>query len=243
MQAVNLGQIRRLIISIPPRHMKSIEATVCYPAWTWTRSPEKRFIKISYADTLSRKHNILTRDIISSPWYQESWGDAFTLKEDVNRQNAFQNNHHGFMFSTSVNGTLLGEGADVIILDDPQDPQVVNSEAERASAVAFFKNKLQTRLNDPQKGAIVIIMQRLHENDLTGHILTEKLDYEHLCLPAIAPERKVIAFPISGKEKILEEGQILNEGRFPKKVLDDLKLSIAALCQCLRTAESQSAGQ
>jgi predicted phage terminase large subunit-like protein len=229
MRAINLGQIRRLIINIPPRHMKSIEATVCYPAWTWTRNPEKRFIKISYASALSRKRNILTRDILYSPWYQDNWGGKFRLKNDVNRQNEFQNDQNGFMFSTSVTGALTGNGADVIIIDDPQDPAMANSEAERATVVDFFKNKLQTRLNDQEKGAIVLIMQRLHEGDLTGHILTEQLDYEHLCLPAIAPERTVITFPLSKKEIVREEGELLNEKRFSLAVLSALKRAMGGL--------------
>lgn len=229
MQAVNLGQIRRLIINIPPRHMKSIEATVCYPAWTWTRSPEKRFIKVSYADTLSRKHNILTRDIITSPWYQSNWGGVFGLKDDVNRQNEFKNTAQGFMFSTSIGGTLTGEGGDVIIIDDPQDPAQANSITERETVISFFRNKLPTRLNDPETGAIVIIMQRLHERDLTGHILTERLGYEHLCLPAIAPGRTVITFPVSGKQIVREEGDILNPARFSRGVLDDLKRTMGSV--------------
>ena len=77
MEAVNEGQIKRLVINIPPRHMKSIQATVCYPVWTWLRQPEKRFIKVSYSDSLSRKHNVLSRDIILSPWYQRTWATAF----------------------------------------------------------------------------------------------------------------------------------------------------------------------
>ncbi len=229
MKAVNLGQIRRLIINIPPRNMKSIEATVCYPAWTWTRSPEKRFIKVSYADGLSRKHNILTRDIITSPWYQGNWGGVFSLKDDVNRQNEFKNTAQGFMFSTSIGGTLTGEGGDVIIIDDPQDPAQANSEAERDTVISFFQNKLPTRLNDPEKGAIIIIMQRLHEKDLTGHILTERLGYEHLCLPAIAPERTVITYPLSGKQIIREEGDLLNPVRFNREVLDELKRTMGSV--------------
>ncbi len=108
MHAINSGQIKRLIINIPPRHMKSIEVTVCYPVWSWIKNPEKRFIKVSYSDSLSRKHNILSRDIITSPWYQKYWGNIFSLKDDVNRQNEFKNNHQGFMFSTSVGSALTG---------------------------------------------------------------------------------------------------------------------------------------
>lgn len=134
-----MGQIRRLVINIPPRHMKSIEVTVCYPVWTWIKNPEKRFIKVSYSDNLSRKHNILSRDIINSLWYQENWGNMFKLKDDVNRQNKFKNNHQGFMFSTSVGGSLTGEGGDVIIIDDPQNPLMANSEAEREASINFLE--------------------------------------------------------------------------------------------------------
>lgn len=229
LQAVDLGDISRLIINIPPRQMKSIETTVCYPAWTWTKKAEKRFIKVSYTDTLSRKHNILTRDIILSPWYQGNWGDRFTLKADVNRQNEFKNNHHGVMFSTSVGGAITGEGGDVIIVDDPQNPLMANSEAERETSINFFRNTLQTRLNNPKKGAIIVIMQRLHEADLTGYILSEQLGYTHLCLPAEAPERTVITFPISGRQIVREEGDPLNPERFPRDVLEGLKKSMGSL--------------
>jgi predicted phage terminase large subunit-like protein len=228
LQAVNEGEIRRLIINIPPRYMKSIEATVCYPVWTWTKAPEKRFIKVSYSDNLSRKHNVLSRDIITSQWYQENWGDRFTLKDDVNRQNEFKNNHQGMMFSTSVGGSLTGEGGDVIIIDDPQNPLMANSEAERDAVIAFFKNTLQTRLNDPKKGAIIIIMQRLHENDLTGYIIEEQIGYEHICLPAEAEEKTVVHFPISGKEIVREKGDILNSERFDKDTLKKLKKSMGS---------------
>lgn len=228
MEAVNAGQIRRLIINIPPRHMKSLEVTVCYPVWTWIKNPEKRFIKVSYSDSLSRKHNIIARDIITSRWYQHNWGDRFSLKSDVNRQAEFKNDSQGFMISTSVGGALTGEGGDVIIIDDPQNPLMANSEVEREASVNFFKNTLQTRLNNPQTGVIILIMQRLHEKDLTGHILSENLGYEHLCLPAIAEQKTVVSFPISGKEIAREPGDILNEGRFSREVLDGLKKSMGS---------------
>ncbi len=234
LQAVNEGQIKRLIINIPPRFMKSIEATVCYPVWTWIKAPEKRFIKVSYSDNLSRKHNVLARDIIRSPWYQANWGDRFCLKDDTNRQTEFKNDSHGMMYSTSTGGSLTGEGGDVIIVDDPQNPLMANSETERQASINFFKNTLQTRLNDPKNGAIIIIMQRLHENDLTGYILSEQLGYDHICLPAIAEQRTVVTFPISGKEIIREEGDVLNPDRFGAEILDGLKKSMGS---------SQFAGQ
>ena len=213
LHAVRDGEIKRLVINIPPRHMKSINVTVCFPCWAWTQAPEKRFIKVSYSDSLSRKHNVLSRDIIQSPWYTENWGDIVKLKDDVNRQNEFKNTHQGMMFSTSVGGALTGEGGDIIIVDDPQNPAQANSETERQNTIDFFKNTLQTRLNDPKNGAIIIVMQRLHEMDLTGYVLAENLGYEHLCLPAEAEKKTIITFPKSGKQLIREEGDILNPQR------------------------------
>lgn len=229
LQAVLDGEIKRLVINEPPRHMKSIHVTVCFPTWTWIKHPEKRFIKVSYADTLSRQHNVLARDIIQSPWYQSNWGDRFSLKDDVNRQNEFRNNYNGMMFSTSTGGSITGTGGDIIILDDPQNPQMANSEAEREGTIAFFKNTLQSRLNDPKTGAFIIVMQRLHEQDLTGHVLAEDLGYTHLCLPAETPQRTVIHFPKSGREIIREEGDILNEERFSRENLANLKKSMGSL--------------
>lgn len=229
LEAVELHQINRLIINIPPRHMKSIEVTVAYPTWAWTKHPEKRFIKVSYADTLSRKHNILSRDIIQSPWYQRNWGEKFQLKSDVNRQNEFRNDKQGMMFSTSTGGALTGEGGDVIILDDPQDPLMANSEAERAATISFFTNTLQSRLNDAKTGTFIVVMQRLHEQDLTGYILEQDLGYTHLCLPAVAEQKTVVSFPISGREIVREEGDILNPQRFDDKALEGIKKSMGSM--------------
>lgn len=228
LRAIEAGQIRRLIINIPPRHTKSIVATVAYPAWVWTTNPARRFIRVSYSASLSEKHNVMSRDLIQSAWYQKNWGDRFSLKRDTNRRDDYRNNHHGMMFSTSVGGTLTGEGADVIIIDDPQNPKQANSDAERMHAIDFFSSTLQTRLNDPKKGAFVIIMQRLHEKDLTGHVLASDLGYEHVCLPAQAEQRTIINFPVSGKQLIREPGDILDGRRFTPAILEGLKRSMGS---------------
>ena len=228
LQAVENGQIRRLLINIPPRNTKSLTATVMYPVWTWIKSPHRRFISLSYADTLSKKHSMLRRHLIKSEWYQGNWHDRYRLKRDVDTQRMFENNHQGFMFSTSVGGTLTGEGADIIIIDDPHNPKQAESEAERQQALDFFTITVPTRLNDKKKGAIIVIKQRLHDNDISGHIIKHDLGYEHVCLPAIATERKVIHFPITGKQLIREEGDILNPDREDRPELDDLKKSMGS---------------
>lgn len=223
LEAVNLGQIKRLLVNLPPRNMKSIAVTVKYPTWTWIRQPHKRFISLSYSDILSRNHNINRRDIIESQWYQKNWGDKFELKDDVNRQNKFANNYMGFMYSTSIGGTITGEGGDVIIVDDPHNPKQAESDAERKTAVEFFRQTLPSRLNDKKTGAIIVVMQRLHEDDVSGYILKNDLGYTHLCLPAEAEKRTIVTFPITMKQIVREEGDILNPHREGKPELDQLK--------------------
>lgn len=221
--AVQQGQIKRLLINMPPRNLKSVTATVMFPCWYWILNPYKRFISVSYSDSLSRKHNMDRRTIITSPWYQKNWSEVFSLKDDENRQNKFGNDKQGFMYSTSTGGTLTGEGADVIIVDDPHNPKNAESDAERQSAIDFFKMTLPSRLNDKRNGVIITIMQRLHEEDISGYILSNDLGYTHLCLPAEAEEKLTIQLPISNKTITREAGDVLNPKREPKEVLEQLK--------------------
>lgn len=228
LEAVTKGQIQRLVINVPPRYMKSIAVTVDWPTWTWIDNPYKRFISLSYSATLSKKHNLNRRDIIQSNWYQSQWGDKFRLKDDKNTQMNFENDKMGFMFATSIGGTLTGEGGDYIIVDDPHNPLQAQSKAERETAIEFFRTTLPTRLNDKKKGAIIVVMQRLHELDITGHVLKNEEGWEHLCLPGIAEKRMVVRMPISLKEIIREPGDILWPDREDKKEIERMKRSLGS---------------
>lgn len=227
LEAVILGQMPRLIINVPPRYMKSICVTVDFPTWVWTSNPYKRFISVSYSATLSKKHNLNKRDIILSPWYQSYWKDRFTLKDDKNTQAAFENDKMGFMFATSIGGTLTGEGGDIIIVDDPHNPQQAESDAERESTIEFCKTTLPTRLNDKKKGAIIIVMQRLHEQDVSGYFLKQG-GWELLKLQGVAEKRTVIHFPISLKDKVREEGDVLWPEREGKAEIDAMKKALGS---------------
>jgi predicted phage terminase large subunit-like protein len=227
LEAVKQGQINRLIINMPPRYMKSIAITVMFPCWIWTTDPYKRFISVSYAAALSKKHNMNKRDIIQSPWYQGIWKDSFSLKDDMNTQIKFENDKTGFMFATSIGGVLTGEGGDIITIDDPHNPQQAESDAERESALEFCRTTLPTRLNDKKKGAIIVVMQRLHENDVSGYFLQQG-GWEHLKLQGIADQRTIIHFPITNKDKIREEGDVLWPQREGKKEIDDMKKSLGS---------------
>lgn len=229
LKAVELGQTKRLIINIPPRHMKSLLVTVCYPAWCWATNPGLNFIRVSYSATLSLQHNEMSRHLIRSKWYQDNWNDRFNIKYDHDRKDDFENDHEGRMFSTSVGGALTGHGADRIIVDDAQSPKEAHSEAARMHAINFFSQTLQSRLDNPDKGAIIVIQQRLHEKDLTGYILSEGLNYELVKIPITAPKKTVVTYPLSGKQIVREEGDILQKSRFTQAHLDDLRKSMGSL--------------
>ena len=231
LQAVVEGDIKRLIINIPPRHMKSISVAVALPAWTWTIQPEKRFLFASYASSLSVRDSVKCRRLISSQWYQNYFGDKFTLTGDQNQKQRFENDKTGMRIATSVDGALTGEGGDIIVIDDPHNVREAESSAVREGVLDWWDQAMQTRLNDPKTGAFVIIMQRVHENDLTGHILAnENDDWDHLCLPA----RYEVGHPSETKSKLnftdprTKEGELLWPERIDEATLSKLERSLGS---------------
>jgi predicted phage terminase large subunit-like protein len=190
LQAVTDGRIPRLLINFPPRCGKTLITSVCWVAWTWARrqrtylsGPGVRFLCASYGHGLSLTNSNLTRRLILSPWFQSLWGHRFGFREDQNTKAQFDTDCGGSRLSTSVGGTLLGVGGDIIIVDDPHNTEGVESEAERDTVVRWWSELSTTRLNDPKQAAIVVIMQRLHENDLSGKILSSDDEWDHLMIP------------------------------------------------------------
>ena len=229
LQAIVEGDIKRLIINIPPRHMKSISVAVVLPAWTWATQPDKKFLYASYAGSLSIRDSVKCRRLIDSKWYKEHFGDAFRLTSDQNQKQRFENNKTGQRIATSVDGALTGEGGDIIVIDDPHNVREAESSAVRESVLDWWDQAMQTRLNDPKTGAFVIIMQRVHENDLTGHILrNEYNDWDHLCLPA----RYEVGHPTPPKSSLgftdprTKEGDLLWPERIDSKTLESLEKSL-----------------
>lgn len=216
LEAIRLGHIRKLIINMPPRNLKSIAVTVCFPAWFWLHDPSKRFMCGSYSSTLSTKHNIDRRTIIESPWYQKAWSARFKLAGDQNQKTKFMNDRRGQMLATSVGASAIGEGADIIIIDDPVNPVAAKSDVERENANTWRDQSMSTRKNDKKTAAEIIVMQRLHQKDLTGHVLSKKDEPEpwtHLCLEGRATKRQVIVFPVSKREVVREPGDLLHPER------------------------------
>lgn len=205
LEAVTLGEIQHLLVNLPPRNMKSICITVDWPTWVWLRKPELSWIFFSYADALATKHSLDRRRIIQSDWYQSRWGHVYQMTSDQNVKTEYENNRRGVMLATGLSGGAHGKGGDILVFDDPHNPNDVASEAKRASDIAAF-SQASTRLNNKRTGAIVVVMQRVHEDDIAERCIEQ--GYTHLCLPARAEERTTISVP-SGKVYTREEGDLL----------------------------------
>lgn len=183
LQAAAEGRIRNLIINLPPRHMKSLLVAVMFPMWVWTFKPEYRWLFSSYSGNLSMRDSLKCRRLVQSAWYQNNWGAKVKLISDQNVKTFFETDRYGYRFATSVGGTTTGMGGNAIITDDPHSAMEAQSDTIREGVIEWYDQAMSTRLNDPKTGIKILVMQRLHERDLTGHLLKQG-GYELLCLPA-----------------------------------------------------------
>ena len=183
LEAVSMGEIDRLIINIPPGHSKSMLANVFWPAWEWRTRPWMRYISASYAQDLAVRDLVRCRDLLMSEWYQKRW--PMQLKIDQNLKTSYTNTSTGFRFASSVGGSLTGYRGDRIILDDPHSVKTAESDAHRMESLRWMTETVPTRLNESKlvPSSIVVIMQRLHEEDVSGLLLESGQDWTHLCLP------------------------------------------------------------
>lgn len=208
LEAVADRQIKRgLLINIPPRHMKSLGANVFFPAWVWAQNPNPqndpsyrfqiksnswrgpgvRFMHLSYDSQLATRDGVKCRQIVASPLYRRLWGHRFRLRPDQNQKTRFENVSGGQRISTSEGGMITGEGGDIIVFDDPHNVRAIGgaNEVAREKTLRFWDEAMPSRLNDQDNGVFVVIMQRVHERDLSGHIITTEMGWTHLCLPAV----------------------------------------------------------
>jgi len=220
------GSIKRLITTVPPRHLKSIIFSVALPAFLLGLDPKKRIICVSYSNELAVKHANDFRAVMNSVWYRRVFpGTRVSREKDT--QYETMTSDRGYRYTTSLNGTLTGRGADIIVLDDPQKPDEALSETHRHSAVQWFDTTLLSRLDSKSEGAVVVVMQRLHEDDLAGRLL-DKGGWEHLKIAAIAEYDEMI--PI-GRGVFYERkaGTVIDPRRDSPEVLDRLKQSMGDL--------------
>lgn len=174
-----------LVCNTPFRSAKSLIFSVCLNAWAWAHWPQAKFICVSFSSPLALELAMRTRDLIQSDWYQRLYGHVFQLADDANTKGFFKTDKGGFRKSIGTGGQITGSGADIIVLDDPQDPARAASETERKATIDFYRHTLYSRLNDPALGVRVTVQQRLHEEDLTGYLLSQNPDaHRHVCIPA-----------------------------------------------------------
>lgn len=222
LEAVSAGEIRKLLINIPPRHSKSTIVSVMWPMWEWLTEPSHKYLCASYSGNLSIRDNLKARRLVQSPWYQERWGHMFRLAGDQNAKQRFENDKTGYRLATSVGGTATGEGGSRLVLDDPHSAQEAQSDVMRETALEWFDVVWSTRLNDPKKDAMVTIMQRLHEKDISGHILEDIGGWEHLMIPAEwdGVRRKTSLGPYDPRKVV---GELICPERFGEKEITELK--------------------
>jgi predicted phage terminase large subunit-like protein len=220
------GKIKRLITTVPPRHLKSIIFSVALPAFLLGQDSTKRIICVSYSNELAIKHAIDFRAVMSSDWYRRVFPKTKVSREK-DTQYETMTTARGYRYATSLGGTLTGRGADVIVLDDPQKPEEALSEAHRNSAGQWFDTTLLSRLDSKSEGAVVMVMQRLHEDDLAGRLLG-KGGWEHLKIAAIAEKDEVVAV---GPRRLHQRiaGAVIDPRRESLEDLERLKQSMGEL--------------
>ena len=226
LEAVTFGDINRLLINVPPGFMKSLLTDVFWPAWEWgpMEMPHLRYVAFSYAAGLTERDNGKFRDLITSQKYQELWGDKFKTRKIGEVK--ITNDKTGSKLATSVGGIGTGERGDRIILDDPHNVKEGESEAVRGETVRWFRESLSNRLNSMEQSAIVVIMQRVHEADVSGTIIENGFaDYVHLMIPMEYDAGRHCTTPIWTDWRE-EDGELAWPERFPTKVVDDLKASL-----------------
>jgi predicted phage terminase large subunit-like protein len=223
--AVREGGTKRLIVNIPPRHLKSLAASIALPAWLLGHDPRLQIVNATYAQDLSEAFARDCRAVIASAWYRALFPTRLRAARPPLRE--LITTRGGSRIATSVGGVLTGRGADVILIDDPLKPADAMSESRRGSVNSWFDGTLFSRLNDKTKGSIVIVMQRLHEDDLVGHVL-EQEGWEILSFPAIAEadETHDIITPFGPKTFQRGEGEALHPEREPLAALERIRATI-----------------
>lgn len=225
LEAVTHGDIRRLLITIPPRHTKSLLVSVFWPSWEWITDPALRWLFASYAESLAIRDNVKSRRLIQSAWYQTNWPHV-KLEEDQNEKRKYETSAGGHRIAVGVGGSATGEGGDRLVVDDPHNVRDIESEVTRQTVLDWHDQVWSTRANDPKKTARVIIMQRSHCDDLAGHVL-EQGGWEHLSIPAEfeGDKRKTC---IGWRDPRTTEGELLWPQRFGPDQIAEQKVTLGS---------------
>src|SRR5215467_1646853 len=221
---VACGDIHRLIITLPPRTLKSLCASVALPAWFLGHYPWERVVVVSYSDLLARSHANDFRRLVNHPTYQDTF-PAMRLERDTDRE--IMTTRRGKRIATSIEGTLTGLGGNLIIIDDPLKPGDAMSEAVRAKVIEWYRSTLLSRGDDKAATRIVVVMQRVHQEDLVGYLLDQG-GFEILNLPAIAQRTETFDLG-QGRSYTRQKGELLHPDHEPADVLRELKQTMGPI--------------
>ncbi|RVQ65008.1 terminase [Croceicoccus ponticola] len=222
--AVQDGANRRLIINMPPRAMKTITVSIAFAAWILGHDPTRRIMCVTYSNDVAKAQATQFVRIVRSGWYRRCFPECRPAVP--NRTLEWQTTKGGYRLATSIEGSVLGRGADYIILDDPNKGQEIFSKVARTRVTDAWDNTISTRLNHPKESAIICVMQRLHDEDLAGHLL-EQENYELLSIPAIATQKETRDLG-NGRSHVRRKGEFIQPTRMGKAELDRQKKIMGA---------------
>lgn len=228
LEAVHRGEIKRLLINVPPGAMKSLLCGVFFPAWEWgpMKRPDLRYVGIAHEQGLGVRDNLKTRRLIETPWYQNTFPHVQLVK-DQNEKLNFENTARGFR-QVATPSNVTGKRGDRVICDDLLSAENANSEAHREGVNRWYRESLPTRLNKPSESAIVNIMQRLHERDVSGLILAEDMGYETVIIPMRYEPDRVYYTSRGRVDWRTEEGELMFPERFPEETVAQLEKTMGA---------------
>jgi predicted phage terminase large subunit-like protein len=226
LERIRRGEITRLIINMPPRSLKSIAASVAFPAFVLGHDPTRRIICSSYSGDLAFKLSNDFRAILASPWYRTIFPGT-RIGPYKNTETEIELTRRGYRLATSTGGTLTGRGGDIIVIDDPLKALDAQSDLKRNGGNEWFNNTLISRLDDKRTGAIVIVMQRVHLEDLAGFVLNHSDEWTMLSMPAIADSFENIPLTM-GRVHQRRPGDVLSPEREPIEVLEQLRLQLGS---------------
>ena len=225
LEAVTRGQIKRLIINLPFRMLKSTLITQTWPAWEWISKPSLQYLTASYAKDIATRDAVDSRRIIESVPYQAAWGKVFRMTSDQNVKTRYENDKKGARIITATDAAGTGFGGNRILIDDPVSALEADSSTALATSIEWWKGTAATRLNNPEQDAIVLVHQRLAVGDLTGYLLEQEKDlgWEHLVLPMRYNRKSVKTTSLGFVDPRTKDGELLSPGRLSEKTVKEME--------------------
>lgn len=226
LEAVSRGEIRKLIINMPFRMLKSTIVSQAFPAWDWINTPSRQFLTASYATDVAMRDAVDARRVIESPAYRRAYGNLFRLTTDQNVKTRYENDKRGRRIVTSTDAAGTGFGGDIRIVDDPVSAKKADSPVAIAASIEWWRGTMATRANDPAAGLVIVVHQRLNARDLTGYLLAEEKGWDHLVLPMRFDRALNKTTSIGFKDPRTEPGELLHPARLPEETVTELERSI-----------------